>query len=180
MFINLKFLFKLSSKNVTYITSSMCLVMCKRHLKHFYVKCVENDSNKEEEKTQNTWKRHKHFLVPSQRYQDSRYYLQNPTGPNYVMSFSNRAQRFTGSDYLDVDSPLKQILFHIGTNQIWDLKKAHFPMEPIQFHIKKKYRSHWNKSNFTFEEIPFQNETNPIFHLTKSHFTSVQSNFTME
>ena len=52
-------------------------------------------------------KRHKHILVPSQRYQDSRHLLQNPTDPNYVMSFSNHAQRFTGSNYLDVDSPLK-------------------------------------------------------------------------
>ena len=30
----------------------------------------------------------------------------NPTVPNYV-GFSNRAQRFTGSNYLDVDSPFK-------------------------------------------------------------------------
>ena len=50
-------------------------------------------------------KRHKHILVPSQRYQDSRHLLQNPTVPNYVMSFIYRAQRFTGSNYLDVDSP---------------------------------------------------------------------------
>ena len=52
-------------------------------------------------------KKHKHILVPSQRYQDSRHLLQNPTVPNYVMGFSNRAQRFTGSNYLDVDSPFK-------------------------------------------------------------------------
>ena len=38
-----------------------------------------------------------YILVPSQKYQDSRYLLQNPTGPNYVMSFSNCAQAFTGS-----------------------------------------------------------------------------------
>ena len=50
-------------------------------------------------------KKHKHILVPSQRYQDSRHFLQNPTVPNYVIGFSNRAQRFTGSNYLDVDSP---------------------------------------------------------------------------
>ena len=50
-------------------------------------------------------KNHKHILVPSQRYQDSRHLLQNPRGPNYVMSFSNCAQRFTESNYLDVDSP---------------------------------------------------------------------------
>ena len=45
-------------------------------------------------------------LVPSQRYQDSRHLLQNPKVPRTVMGFNNRAQRFTGSNYLDVDSPL--------------------------------------------------------------------------
>ena len=52
-------------------------------------------------------KRHKHILVPCQRYQDSRHILQNPTVPNYVLGFSNCAQRFTGSNYLDVDTPLE-------------------------------------------------------------------------
>ena len=52
-------------------------------------------------------KRHEHILVSSQRYQDSGYVLQNPTGPNYVMSFNNHAQRFTGSNYLDVDNPFE-------------------------------------------------------------------------
>ena len=37
--------------------------------------------------------------VPSQRYQDSRHLLQNPKVPRSVMGFSNRAQRFTGSNY---------------------------------------------------------------------------------
>ena len=45
------------------------------------------------------------ILVPSQRYQDSRRLLQNPKVPRSVMGFSNHAQRFTGSNYLDVDSP---------------------------------------------------------------------------
>ena len=44
------------------------------------------------------------ILVPSQRYQDSRHLLQNPRS---AMGFSNCAQKFTGSNYLDVDSPLK-------------------------------------------------------------------------
>ena len=44
---------ELYSTNVTYKTSSMCLVMCKRRLKHCYVKCVENDSRKKR-KSQNT------------------------------------------------------------------------------------------------------------------------------
>ena len=37
---------ELSSTNVTYITSFMCLFMCKRHLKHCYVNCVENNTRK--------------------------------------------------------------------------------------------------------------------------------------
>ena len=45
------------------------------------------------------------ILGPSQRYQDSRHLLQNPKVPRSVMGFSNCAQRFTGSNYLDVDSP---------------------------------------------------------------------------
>ena len=51
-------------------------------------------------------KKYKHTLVPSQRYQDSRHLLQNPAVPKYVIGFSNCAQRFTGSNYLDEDSPL--------------------------------------------------------------------------
>ena len=46
------------------------------------------------------------ILVPNQRYQDSRHLLKNPKVPRSVMGFSNRTQRFTGSNYLDVDSPL--------------------------------------------------------------------------
>ena len=41
-------------------------------------------------------KKYKHILVPSQRCQDSRHILQNPTYPKYVMGFSNPTQRFTG------------------------------------------------------------------------------------
>ena len=51
-------------------------------------------------------KKHKHILVPSQKNQDSRNHLQNQTVPNYVIGFSNPAQRFTGSNYLHVDRPL--------------------------------------------------------------------------
>ena len=46
------------------------------------------------------------ILVPSQRYQDSRHLLQNNKVSRNVMYFSYRAQRFTGSNYLDVDNPL--------------------------------------------------------------------------
>ena len=48
-------------------------------------------------------------LVPSQRYQDFRHLLQNPEVPTTVMGVNNRAQRFTGSNYLDVDSPLQKM-----------------------------------------------------------------------
>ena len=83
----------------------MCFFTCKRHLEHCYVKCVEYYSRKKEIAIHMP-KKHKHILVPSHRYQDFRYLLQNPTVPNYVIGFSNSAQRFTGSNYLDVDSPL--------------------------------------------------------------------------
>ena len=46
------------------------------------------------------------ILVPSQKYQDSRRILQNSKVARNIMGFSNCAQRFTGSNYLDVDSPL--------------------------------------------------------------------------
>ena len=51
-------------------------------------------------------KKHSHIFVPSQRYQDSRHLLQNPTVPNYVMGYSNGAQRFTPLNYLSLDSLL--------------------------------------------------------------------------
>ena len=56
MFLHLPFHPKLSSTNVTSITSSMCFVMCKRHLENCYVTCVENDSRKKR-KLQNTAKK---------------------------------------------------------------------------------------------------------------------------
>ena len=88
----------------------MCFFfMCKRHLGHCYVKCVENLEEKKEF-SKHMPKKHKNILVPSQRYQDSRHFLQNPTVLNYVIGFSNCAQRFTGSNYLDVDSPLRRCL----------------------------------------------------------------------
>ena len=46
------------------------------------------------------------ILLPTQRYQDSIHLLQNPKVPRNVMGFSNCAHRFTGPNYLDVDSPL--------------------------------------------------------------------------
>ena len=46
------------------------------------------------------------ILLPSQRYQDSRHLLLNPKVPRNVMGFSNREQRSTEPNYLDVDSPL--------------------------------------------------------------------------
>ena len=45
-------------------------------------------------------KKHKHVLVPSERYQDSRHLLQKAKVPKNVMGFSNRAQTFTPPNYL--------------------------------------------------------------------------------
>ena len=65
-------------------------------------------------------KRHKLIFVPSPRYQDSRHLLQNPTNPKYVVSFSNCAQRFTGSNYLDVASPF--LVFELLGNLVYTNK----------------------------------------------------------
>ena len=106
MFYHLPFHPELSSTNVTSIISYMCLFMCKKHLKHYYVKCV-TWFKKRKEKYQNTCKKnHKHILIPSQRYQESRNLLLNPKVPKNVMGFSNRAQTFTPLNYLSWDSPL--------------------------------------------------------------------------
>ena len=40
------------------------------------------------------------YIVLSQRYQDSRHLLTNPTVFNYVMGFSDRTQRVTPLNYL--------------------------------------------------------------------------------
>ena len=81
--------------------------MCKRHLEHCNVKCVENDSRKKGNHKTHTKKAHTYFGSKSKISRFQTLFLQNPTIPNYIMSFSNRAQRFTGSNYLDVDSPFK-------------------------------------------------------------------------
>ena len=77
-------------------------------------------------------KNHKHILVPSQRYQYFRHLLQNPTVPNYVMGFSNRAHRFTRSNYLDVDSPLrypkksiKRLNYFLGISFFFHFEKTY-------------------------------------------------------
>ena len=110
MFYHLPFLPELSSTNVTSITSYMCLFMWKRHLRHCYVKCVENDSRKKTKMEEHMQNKHKHILDPSQRYQDSRHLLQNPKLPRNVRGFSNRAQTFTPLNYLSWDSPFQSCL----------------------------------------------------------------------
>ena len=64
---------------------------------------------KKREITKHMGKQHQLILVPSQRYQNSRHTLQNPKVPKNVIGFSNRAQRFTAPNYLDVDSQTAQI-----------------------------------------------------------------------
>ena len=72
-------------------------------MSHFWNKLQDEMADEK-----NIYKKSMNFiLVPSQRYQDSRHLLKNPKVPRSVMGFSNRAQRFTGSNYLDVDSPLQ-------------------------------------------------------------------------
>ena len=56
--------------------------------------------------------KHKHILVPGQRYQDCRYLLKNPKVSRNVMRFNNHAQRSTPPYYLDVDNPLPTIHTH--------------------------------------------------------------------
>ena len=87
---------ELSSSNVTYITSFMCLFMCKRHFNHCYVICVENNSRKKLNRKTHAKKAQAYFGSQSKisRFQTS---STKPTVPNYIMSFSNCAQRFTGS-----------------------------------------------------------------------------------
>ena len=53
--------------------------------------------------------KHKHILIPGQRYQDSRHFSQNPKVPKNVMGFNNHAQRSTPSYYLEVDNPFKML-----------------------------------------------------------------------
>ena len=48
--------------------------------------------------------KHKHILVPGQRYQDSRHLLQNPKVPKNIMGFNNHAQRSTTPYYLELDN----------------------------------------------------------------------------
>ena len=61
--------------------------------------------------------KHKHILVPGQRYQDSRHLLQNPKVSKNVMGFNNHAQRSTPPYYLDVDNPLKYSKIQYNTVQ---------------------------------------------------------------
>ena len=51
-------------------------------------------------------KNHKHNLVPSHRFQDSRHFLQSLEVPKNII---NHAQRVTGPNYRDVDNPLVKI-----------------------------------------------------------------------
>ena len=70
-------LLELLSTNVTGITSYMCLFMFNRHQKHSNVKYVGNISRKKHRIAKHMKIKHKHILVPSQQYQDSRHLLQN-------------------------------------------------------------------------------------------------------
>ena len=94
------------SENVAYITSSKYFFMCKRNLKHSYVKCVKNILRKKHRIPKHLQIKHKLILVLGQRYQDSTHLLQNPKVPKNVMGFNIHTQRFTGFNYMDVENPL--------------------------------------------------------------------------
>ena len=68
-FFYVPFALELLFTNVTVITSSKCFFMCKRQLKHSYIKCVEKNKHRI---LRHFHLKHKHILIPSQRYQDSR------------------------------------------------------------------------------------------------------------
>ena len=53
--------------------------------------------------------KHKHILVPGQKYHDSRHLLQNSKVPKNVMGFNSHAQRSTPPYYLDVDNHLENL-----------------------------------------------------------------------
>ena len=61
--------------------------------------------------------KHKHILVPVQRYQDS---FTNPKVPKNVMGFNNHAQRSTPPYYLNVDNPLLEKLIE-GMNHFFHI-----------------------------------------------------------
>ena len=103
MFHHLPFLPELSSTNVTYITSFMCLFMCKRNWEHCHVKYVENYSRKKGNCKTHA-KKHKYILVPSQNNHDSRHLLQNPKVPRNVIGVLNPAHKFSSFNYLSSDS----------------------------------------------------------------------------
>ena len=70
--------------------------------------------------------KHKHILVPGQRYQDSSYLLQNPKVCKNVMGFNNHAQRSSTPYYLDVYDPFgkKALAFQAGTAKNVSLSKS--------------------------------------------------------
>ena len=49
-------------------------------------------------------KKHKIFFGSNWSYQDPWHILQNPKLPKNIIGFSSHAQKFTGPNYLDVDS----------------------------------------------------------------------------
>ena len=51
--------------------------------------------------------KHKHILVPGQRYKDCRHLLQNPKVSKNGLRFNNHAQRSTPPYHLDVDNPFE-------------------------------------------------------------------------
>ena len=120
MFFHVPFNLELVATNVTGITSYKCFFMCKRHLIHVNVNCVEKHLYEvipvtfvaTSSRLKGTWKNIREkstyiILVPSQSYQDFWLLLQNTKVPKIVLGFSNHAQRFTPPYYLNVDNPFR-------------------------------------------------------------------------
>ena len=105
MFFYVPFDLELFSTNNTGITSYKCSFMCKRHLKHINVKCVENIS-RENIESQNTCKKKAQAYFGSQSkisgFQKS---FTNTKVPKNFLGFNNHAQRSTIPYYLDLDNP---------------------------------------------------------------------------
>ena len=85
-------------------------------------------------KPQDALKKTQAFLVPNQRCQDSRHFLQKPKYPKAVMGLNYPTQRFIWPNYLDVD-------MHIFMG-LAELKKTSSFISVILicfYRLKKKY-----------------------------------------
>ena len=112
--------------------------------------------------------KHKHILVPGQRYQDSRNLLQNQKAPKNAMCFDNHAQRSNPPYYLDVDNPLRwnsktQVVMKLKNPncdktqklKMWQYSKSQIVNTQTVTKLKLwQNLKTWNVTNFTFWQNP--------------------------